>query len=292
MLDLQKLSIRRLLDSQNSDLFSKLSPRYFTGSNLILYGKIENFYRNTTRIPNIDEFSVIKKDISLQDYFESQILSDDNVNDNIQNEFLVAQLQDFYVREETIEFMDNFLNHLEEYESSEIMDKFQNHLLDLNNAIPISEELIDVTSLETVPSAETFIMYPSGLSEEYDSINGGFALQEFIGLGGRRGSGKSILALNATLNRFLGTSFTPNVMKPSTAAFFSIEMRYLEVYYRLMSIISRVPFLSFMKNTLSKEEKYQAAKAKAGTFYQENKLITEALKNLLKLGKLKDLMKH
>lgn len=287
MLDLQKLSIRRVLDSQNSDLYSKLSPKYFSGTNLLLYGKIEHFYRNNLRIPTIDEFSVLKKDISLQDYFDSQIMDEENINNNIENEFLVSQLQDFYVREEAISFIDYFLDNLNDFESTEVLDQFQNILLELNNSIPINDELIDVTLLETVPSADTFVMYPSGLSEEYDRINGGFALQELVCIGGRRGSGKSILALNATLNRFLGTTFMPEKIIPSTTAFFSIEMRHIEVYYRLMSIISRVPFLCFMKNILTKEQTYQAAKAKTKTFYKPSKLIEEELIKLNKNGDIK-----
>lgn len=286
MLDLQKLTLRRLLETQDSGLYSKLSPTYFTGSNLIMYGKIEHFYRNNLRIPTIDEFLVLKKEISLQDYFESQILDEDNKNDSIQNEFLVSQLQDHYVRDKTIDWVDSFLESLEDYESSEIMDSFQNHLLDLNKSIPMGDELIDVALLETVPSEDTFTMYPSGLSEEYDATNIGFALQELICIGGRRGSGKSILSLNATVSRFLGTSHTQQKVSPSTAVFFSIEMRYIEVYYRLMSILSGVPFLDFMRNKLNKEQKYLVAKTKMDTFYKPSKLINEELDKLQKTGEI------
>jgi len=238
MLDLQKLTLRRLLDTQDSDLYSKITSKYFTSSNLIIFGKIENFYRNNLRLPTVEEFGLVNKDISLQDYYESQILSDENINEKVESKFLVSQLQDFSVREETISFLDSFLDDLEDLEKVEIIDKFQTHMLELNLIMPSSEELIDVASLDVIPTAETFVMYPSGLSAEYDAVNGGFALQELVCLGGRRGSGKSIIALNATLNRF---------QMGHTAAFFSIEMRYLEVYYRTMSILSGIPFLDFMK---------------------------------------------
>ena len=48
--------------------------------------------------------------------------------DEIQDEFLVAQLQDFYIRDETIHFMDKFVDQLDDLEKVEIVDKFQNHL--------------------------------------------------------------------------------------------------------------------------------------------------------------------
>lgn len=284
-LDLQKLVIRRLLESTDSNLFSKTTAKYFTGSNLILYGKMENFYRNNIRLPNTEEFKLIRKDISLQDYLESQILSDDNKNDNVDNEFLVAQLQDFCIRDETINFLEDFLDNLNDYEKVEILDKFQMHLMELNRIMPTSDELIDVGAIEVIPSTDTFEMYPSGLSHEYDAINGGFSLQELVCFGGRRGSGKSIIALNVTLDRFLSGH---------TTALFSIEMRYVEVYYRTMSILTRIPFLSFMQNKLTHEEKYIVAKKKMDVFYQPSELINELLVTLKKdkdLGKFNATMK-
>tara|TARA_Y100000034_G_scaffold136800_1_gene215901 strand:+ start:24593 stop:26014 length:1422 start_codon:yes stop_codon:yes gene_type:complete len=260
LLDLQKLTLRRLLESSDSNLYSKISPKFFTGNNLLLYGKVEHFYRNNLRLPNIEELRVLGKSVSLQDYYETQILSEDNTNENIQNEFLVSQLQDFCIREDTIEFVDKLLSDLEELEQVEITDRFQNHLLDLNKLVPIGDELINVGTVETIPDKEAFVMYPSGLSHEYDSVNGGFALQELVLVGGRRGSGKSILVLNSAINRFL---------QGHTVGFFSIEMRYLEVYYRTLSILTEIPFLSYMRNSLTKEEIFETAKTKMKLFYED-----------------------
>ena len=36
-LDLQKVTLRRLLETQNHDLYSKLVPAYFGGANSIVY---------------------------------------------------------------------------------------------------------------------------------------------------------------------------------------------------------------------------------------------------------------
>ncbi len=268
MLDLQKLVLRRLLDSQDTALFSKLVPKYFTSSNLILFGKIEHFYKNNLKLPNIDEFGLVKKEVSLQDYYDTQILNEGNQNDNIESDFLVDQLQDFCIRDETIVFLDEFLDELEDLEKIEIIDKFQEHLMELNRTIPISDELVDIGKLEVIPSMDTFVLFPSGLSAEYDAINGGFALQELIGIGGRRGSGKSILALNIAINRFL---------MGHTAAYFSIEMRYLEIYYRAISILSRVPFLDIYKNILTNEQKIKIARTKVETFYKDTQLIRDIL---------------
>jgi len=270
-IDLQKLTLRRLLDTQSNDLYSKLLNQYFSGVNSTLFDKIKSFYKANTRLPSTDEILSVRKDTGLQEYLENQICADDNVNEAIQDEFLVAQLQDFYIRDETIHFMDKFIDQLEDLEKIEIVDKFQNHLLHMNQAIPHDDELYDIAELEFFPSEDDFKIYPSGLSNEFDAINGGFATQELIMLGGRRGSGKSIISLNLALNRFL---------QGNTVAFFTIEMRYKEVYDRVLSIISGVPFLDIFRNKLTDKQKIQMASAKFDNFYKPSEKINKMIKEL------------
>ena len=272
-LDLQKVTIRRLLETQNHDLYSKLVPAYFVGANSIVYNKVQNFYKANMRIPSLEEFLVLKKDVSTQEYIETEIYDEENINKDIADEFLVSQLQDFYIREETINFLDKFIDDLDDLEKVEIVDKFQNHLLSLNKAIPISDELYDVAELDLFPDDDHFTIYPSGLSAEYDAVNGGFTSQELVLLGGRRGSGKSIISVNMAINRFL---------QGNTVAFFTIEMRYKEVYDRILSITSKVPFLNIFRNKLSETEKLSIVKSKIDVFYKPNEELTKKYNELLK----------
>lgn len=270
-IDLQRVALRRLLDTQNNDLYSKIFDNYFTGINGVLYSKIKSFYKANTRLPSLDEITAVHKDSIVQEYLTSQICSDDSVNDSITDSFLVAQLQDYFVRDETISFVDNLVDSLEDLEKVEIVDKFQNHLITLNSAIPTDDELFDVAQLDFFPSEDDFNIFTSGMSNEYDATNGGFATQELVLLGGRRGSGKSIISLNLALHRFL---------QGNTVGFFSIEMRYKEVYDRLLSIISGVPFLDIFKNQLTPAQKIQIAKAKFKHFYKESDTVVNLLGEL------------
>ena len=260
----------RLLATQDNDFYSKLMPEYFSGMNLVLFDKVKNFYKANLRLPSIEELLIVHKDVALQDYIDTQILSDRNKHESIANAFLVGQLQDHYVREDTIRFLDKFMDDFENLEKVEIIDKLQEHVLQLNKAAPSVDELFDVGELDFFPKGDDFILFPSGLSTEYDSVNGGFALQELVLLGGRRGSGKSIISLNCAFNRF---------KQGATVAFFTIEMRYKEVYDRLLSMISEVPFLDIYRNELRDEQKVKILQAKVDTFYQPDpdllKLVDE-----------------
>ena len=170
-LDLQKVTLRRLFDTQSHDLYSKLVPPYFSGANLAIFNKLASFYKANLRIPSLEEFETLKKEISLQEYFETQITIEENQNNDIADEFLVSQLQDFYIRDSTITFLDKFIDQLDDLEKLEIVDKFQNHLLDFNKAIPLTDELYDVAELDLFSDDETYKIYPSGLSSEYNALN-------------------------------------------------------------------------------------------------------------------------
>lgn len=270
-LDLQKLALRRLLEGKDPDLYSKLSSVYFTGANSALFDRVQSFYKANIRIPTLDEFQVLKKESSLQEYFDTQILDEDNKYDEVADEFLIGQLQDYYIRDETISFLDKFIDNLSDLEKVEIVDQLQTHLLNLNKALPMTDELYDVADLDFFPNPDDFVLFPSGLSADYDSANGGLALQELVLLGGRRGSGKSIISLNLAINRFL---------QGNTVAFFTIEMRYKEVYDRLLSILSGVPFLSIFKNELSNDQKLSLVKAKIDNFYDKDSVIDDWYKEL------------
>ena len=160
-IDLQKLTLRRLLDTQSNDLYSKLLNQYFTGINQTLFGKVRSFYKANLRLPSTEEILCLRKDVGLQEYIENQIITEENYNDTIADEFLVAQLQDFYIRDETIYFLDRFIDNLDNFEKVEIVDQFQNHLLKLNQAIPYDDELYDVAELEFFPAENDFKIYPS-----------------------------------------------------------------------------------------------------------------------------------
>lgn len=267
--DIQKAAIRRLLDSQNTDLYNKLGHKFFSDSNLLLFRSIQNFYETYTRIPSAQEFIEYQKSQSNREYLDTHIMSSEAEAPYMTSDFLSNQLQDWYLREETIKWLGQFIDQLENLEGTEIIDKVQSHVLQLHQFLPEGEELFDVANLDPLHENVGFTMYSSGLSNEYDAVNGGFALQELIMFGGRRGSGKSIITLNAALHQFLTNQ--------NSVAFFSIEMRYIEVYYRLMSMISGVPFMKFMKQELTHQDKLTVAKARINTFFEYSDEVPKIL---------------
>lgn len=279
-IDIQKSSIRRLLDTQSTDFYNKLVNKFFTDTNLILFTKIQKFYEQHMRIPTAQEFYELQKSGHAREYLETQILVDSAKAQDLSSEFLADQLQDYYIREETIGWLDKFISQLESLERTEIIDKIQSHILDLHKFMPDGEELFDVAKMDLIQDQERFITFTSGLSTEYDAVNGGFGLQELIMFGGRRGSGKSIITLNAAKHQFVNNN--------NSVAFFSIEMRFVEVYYRLMSMLSGVPFMRFFKNELTQDDRLVIAKTKLDTFYEKCEESVKLYDKLIRDGNIKE----
>lgn len=278
--EIQKIAINRLLKCQSTDLYNKLVNKFFTDTNLLVFRRIQKFYEEHMRIPSARELYEMQHQQSLKDYLDNQILPNSVDETELSNQFLADRLQDYYIREETINWLDSFITQLESLEKTEIIDHIQNHVLDLHAYLPEGEELFDVASLDSFLEEDKFVLYSSGLSAPYDAINGGFGLQELIMFGGRRGSGKSIITLNTARHQF--------EVNDSSVLFMSIEMRYVEVYYRLMSMLSRVPFMKFIRNELTVDDKLQIAKTKINTFYQKTEESEKLLKKLSDTKNIKE----
>jgi len=271
-LDIQKLALRRLLATQSVDFYNKLTNKYFNDTNLALFAKIEKFYTQHLRIPTTQEFFEVQKNEYVKDYLATHVLQDTPEDKLLSNEFIAGQLQDYFIRDETISWLNKFVDDLEHLEKTEIIDHIQSHILELHKYLPEGEELFDVATIDSFLGDEKFVMYSSGLSTEYDAVNGGFGLEELIMFGGRRGSGKSIVTLNMAKHQFSSND--------NSVLFMSIEMRYVEVYYRLMSMLSGIPFMRFIKNELTTDNKLEIAKTKLETFYESSDQAASAYSRL------------
>lgn len=277
-IELTKLALYRILKNKDTDLYGKLGQKLFTGADLEIFSQIRAYYAKNLTIPNSEEFLAIQSNELFIKHIEKNILDEAFEKVEISNSFLLDQLQNTFARDDTIRFLNEFIDGLPALERDEIAENLQSHVLALYQAFPQSDQVFDVSSLSTVLDEQTFIVHPSGLSHEYDTVNGGFFEQELVMLGGRRGSGKSIIALNLALESFL---------RGHTVVYISIEMRYAEVYYRLLSMISGVPFLKFLKMELSKEDKIRIAEAKLKHFYVCNEVTDKLLFNLKENGNMK-----
>jgi replicative DNA helicase len=271
MIEVESFSLYRILKDTNLELFSKVKEDYFTGYNLFLYKKLNNYYKANKKLPSMDEFEGLSLTEVVKNYYQSNIKVPDYEVLIVDSGFLLRQLEDNYIKRNVLNNLEDLLNNYETLEASEVRESVDSLALDLNSSATNKEEFFDVSELDTFAEDESFILYPTGISNEFDAVNGGFALQEEVLLGGRRGSGKSIITLNALRARFeMG----------HTVILFSIEMRYREQYSRLMSMVSGVPFLSIYKNEVTQEDQVRLAEARVKFWYKDTPEARDLIKKV------------
>jgi replicative DNA helicase len=273
MIEVESFTLFRVLKNVDLELFSKIKEQHFTGYNLFIYKKINSYYTANKTLPTIDEFEHLPQSEVVQNYFKNIIKNPDYDVLIIDSGFLVRQLEDNSVKRNVLNSLEDILKDYETLEASEVRDSLDKLALDLNANNTNKEEFFDASELDMFSEDEAFVLYPTGLSNDFDSVNGGFALQEAVLLGGRRGSGKSIITLNALRHRYeMG----------HTVILFSIEMRYKEQYNRLMSQVSGVPFLSIYKNELTLEDKLKLAEARVKFWYKDTEEAQELVHKVKK----------
>ena len=111
--DIQKIALRRLLTTQSTDFYNKLVSKFFNDTNLILFRKIVKFYEENMRIPTMQEFYESQKSEIVKEYLESQIYKETPEEKYLSSQFIADQLQDYFIREETVSWLEKFMDQLE-----------------------------------------------------------------------------------------------------------------------------------------------------------------------------------
>lgn len=96
--------------------------------------------------------------------------------------------------------------------------------------------------LFTPPEENARMRFHLGLNNTFDAVMGGMAREEYLLIGGKRGSGKSVTGANICVNQYEAGN---------TSAYFTIEMSGKETLERIMAIHADVPHNGIRKNTLT-----------------------------------------
>lgn len=271
MIEIETYAIYKILKDNDLDLFCRVKEQFFTGYNLHVYKKLESYYNSNKVLPSLEEVEHLPMGNVVQNYYKVHIKEADYEDKVLDQNFLVRQLEEQYTKRDVLNKLSNIIDDFETLEVGEVTELFDSMVLELNSKIVNTEEFFDAADVDMFSKDDDFVLFPTGLSNEFDSVNGGFALQELVLLGGRRGSGKSIITLNALRARYeMG----------HTVALFSIEMRYKEQMARLMSMVSGVPFLSIYKGEVSTEDNLKLASAKISFWYKDTEKARAVLKRL------------
>jgi replicative DNA helicase len=124
--------------------------------------------------------------------------------------------------------------------------------------------------LFTPPEDVAKLRFHLGLNNTFDAVLGGMAREEYLLIGGKRGSGKSITGANICVNQYEAGN---------TTAYFTIEMSGQETFERIMAVHAEVPHSGIRKGTLTDQEVLKVVKARAQMFNDSDEHVLDFLKH-------------
>lgn len=262
MVNIEGIVLHKLLQEKSLEAFADIKACFFTGAYSPIYRMIHKFYLREGEVPSFDELEVVTKDaLQLNSVLALKTLEVPDVD----LELAVAALIDHYMQNEALEAVDKFVNEITYLDVNEIKEQLGGILLELDQKLNTDETIMTVDKFSAFQAEEETLRdsVATGISNWFDAEMGGMRRQEVLFVGGKKGSGKSLVCANMAAAAYEAGGVVP---------YYTIEMTGDETHMRIISILAKVDFLSYRKNRLKPEEVLRVAKVRAGMFVDADDL--------------------
>jgi archaellum biogenesis ATPase FlaH len=230
---------------------------------------MNKFYQEYNSIPSFEELETVTREIKTQkDLAAIQLLE----VPEIELDLAIDALIDQYSQNESLKLLDDYVGRITLMDSLEVKEGLSGIVLKLDEKTHTDESVSNMSDLLLFQEegVEEHTCIPLGINNDFDSKVGGAYREELIMLGGKRGSGKSLVSANMVANQYeMG----------NTAIYFTIEMTAMETFQRITSMLSGVPYANIRKNNLDTQEMNALAKTRAGMFLESEKIYDNFLDN-------------
>jgi len=252
------------------NMYSEVQEQHFSPAFQTVIKTIGNFYEINGHIPNIQELSLFRnRDKQTLSAISSISLIDVT---GVDIEQAQAILLDNFVQDSTLDLITELLGNISVMGRDEIQDTVTNMGVRLEDLVSSTEKIFTAKDYRPFNSAENAasVRIESGISQEWDRESGGYFLEDFVLLGGKKGSGKSIVCANLICAQH---------KQGNPSIYATIEMSYKEVMNRIMSILSGVPFSKIKLNETSPHEDMVISETLASLFEGGLELLDNHRKN-------------
>lgn len=268
-MDISAVLINKLLTEKNLDVWAKLKLAFLDPAYSSLYTAINRYYSNYSTIPSFDELEIVVRELPVSKTLATLRLLDET---DVTAEVALDALIDQYTQNETIKLLDKFIDKLPIYDTAEIKENLASIVLTLDEKTLSAENVYSMAEVNVFqrPADLARTRVHLGLNNTFDSVLGGVARQELILIGGKRGSGKSIICSNLLASQYeAGYS----------SIYFTIEMIAHEVLQRNISILANVDHRQLKKGELSDSDILKVVKTRAEMFSDAEKYVDEFVKD-------------
>lgn len=234
-----------------------------------LYAAISRHYEKYSAVPSFTDLELtLREGPSLKTLATLKLAEVPEITPEVALDALIDQ----YTQNETIRLLDKFIDKLPIYDTAEIKENLSSIVLTLDEKTFSAEGVYSMSDIMLFRPPEDLakLRFHLGLNNTFDAVLGGMARQEYLLIGGKRGSGKSVTAANICVNQY---------ESGNVSAYFTIEMTGHETLERLMSIHANVPHTGIRKGTLTDQEVLQVVKCRAQMFTESDGHVMDFMKH-------------
>lgn len=281
-MDCSAIVLNKLLAGRDVEIWAKLKLTFLDAAYASLYSAISRHYEKHGVIPSFEEL-----ELSLREGATTRTLAAVKLVDepDISGEVALAALIDQYTQNLAISMLDKFIDKLPVYDTNEVKQEVARMAMELDEKTLTSEGVYLQSDIFLFQSQEeiTKDRVPLGFNNKFDATLGGIARQEYVLIGGRRGSGKSIVGHNIVINEYEAGA---------TSAMFTIEMKGREINERIYASLAGVRYAGLKKGDLTQEEWLKVVSTRASMFKDSSYLLDEYLSHRDRFKFEQDLVRH
>lgn len=247
-MNLPSALIKQVLELGDFDTWNRVRKHYLPAEYHSLYDSIDKHVTKYHKLPKVGELKLSVRDsVTLE-----KVYALEGIDTDAEPFLLLDYLKNEYAQKEALFQLDKYIDSSIAFDSAEeVIKSLQTISMEIERKVEIqpdseSMQKINLFESEDMMARRIVLGLNAGFDAEYV-----FASTDYILMGGKRGSGKSITCNNLT---------RAIVNSGKTALYFSIEMQTREVLQRDVSIATRIPYSKIRKKNLSVIEWEQVAK--------------------------------
>lgn len=273
-MNLEGVALKLLLTEPDKDralqAYSELRPEYLSEAFKSILKHVKDFYECYGNIPSLRELEVYRN----RDKKTSSALAVLELTDceGVDLLFSLEELANQHAQNTALNLIEHFLETISIKDRYELLEAISTIPLRLEESIHDSDIVFSISNIDIFEEQESVEAnrMPSGISNQWDAEAGGYYKQELVLLGGKRGSGKSLICANLCVAQ---------MEQGNVAVYFTIEMTAKEVMQRMIAIEAKIPFINLKMGTLTAEEKLTICKLLASKFEGGNALLEQYLQD-------------
>lgn len=243
-LNVASILLKKLVVEKDVEIWARIRKNYLPVEVQPVYSVINKYFEEIGELPSFDALKLsIRSNAVLDKVYGIETSEDVDISNTQLLEFLKNEYTQEEILQEVSKFLDSTVMMGSAKENIEGLEKIINHIED---KVELRDPEQDMQRIELfTPEEEIERSFPLGLNEEYDSQIR-FLPGDYILIGGRRGSGKSLACANMAVNTY------ENLNRSSI--YFTIEMPARSILQRVCSIATGVPARNLRLRRLSHGE--------------------------------------